>query len=1223
MKIMNVKSRLLFGAAIGLALAAQAAPVSAQERSTTAAPAKPRDSATVDEVVVTGIRATLKAAQDIKRDADEVLEAVTATDLGRFDDNNIADALQRVPGVQIERDDTALDGDRVSIRGLGPNFVLTTFAGRTPVSSGSGGVFNLRSFNFDVVPTELMNGLLVMKTGTADKIEQGLAGTVDVQLLRPLAARYAKGKDVFGSAEVRGVYQSLSKKVDPRYSMILGGRNADRSLGFYVSGVTTKSHAPNANIRGGGYVPAGTAGFLAGTRRGSFVEDTNNNGVYDNGDTWFSNGATVAPTFTTNAAGVRTATSTGGGCVNGFAPPVLGLQEITSGPLANNQVKCDTRAFDVFFGDVAYTAQDITRRTTGLSGGLQWKPTDRLEINVDAQHSDLKRVNYTNIYSLQLYGNAPLNGQLGFMKPGSVYFSDEGPTSNRYITGFDGSGFLGFLGSDTAGAVFGPTATTTNFRDVMTSSTAGTRTSAETKLDMGGINLAYKAGRFKATVDLSASRNTYDEMNTQIAVRQRFINPYSAGDIGYKQVDGYPVVVNSQNLVSPQGFVTTDVLNSARCATIVCTETFTSGSLFVGATPQAQFNTAFIQLTGNANAIQRWQRKFEGTNYAARADLEYDLDRGIFTKLLFGARYSDTELDSITSVRRRYAMSVRSDAIGATCVAAQGSNCLLAAQTRFVNDVTHDPNGQTARVTVAQGTPAAISFVKVFDTGACATTPTACTDTLENGGLISKPDTSYKYQEKIFAPYAAVKFRIDRLIFPITGNLGVRFARTEWNASAGRTNGYNIVITSNGSARAVKLCKPTPQASLAVGACPEVRTTADARFFNTGTGTIAANGAVSAGSSGNFNTINITNEINSGYDQVYYNIDPGSWRNPFLTQVEGKYWNVLPSLNLNVALRKNLRLRFGYGEVVSRPNPNEIAPTSQLNVTDDVNFQRNLGTAITNEMAKGLTYEDAVKSASVAQYLKTNNLIVDQGNPDLKPYTARNYDVTLEWYTPNKGSIIAGAFRKDVKDYIVQVVGQEAITLENFAFNTSPEVDPIFDARPDLQALNGKNLPFLYRRYENYSDAKVWGYEISANQPFSFLPKPFDRMGVNANYTYVQSKFAKDVGNGKSGFPGASPNNVNVILYYDGPMIELRGAYNYRDAYVSAFSSLPDKTRYTAAQSYFDFSATYKPTPMLQIRASANNISGQDRYDYATTEDAILNRYTRNKVYSLSLRYRY
>ena len=204
----------------------------------------------IEEVFVKGIRGSIQKAQEIKRDAASVVEAITIEDLGKFADENIADALQRVPGLQVDRNDRGTGGDRVTIRGLGPQFVTTTVNGRTPLSSGSEGIRDLRTFNLDVVPPEILSGVLVHKTPTSNIVGIGLAGSVDLQTLRPLDVSYGD-KNYFASINVRGEYEELADDVGPRISGIWGAKNADETVAVSISGIwsETERHRNQQSVR--------------------------------------------------------------------------------------------------------------------------------------------------------------------------------------------------------------------------------------------------------------------------------------------------------------------------------------------------------------------------------------------------------------------------------------------------------------------------------------------------------------------------------------------------------------------------------------------------------------------------------------------------------------------------------------------------------------------------------------------------------------------------------------------------------------------------------------------------------------------------------------------------------------------------------------------------------------------------------------------------------------
>ena len=179
----------------------------------------PADTSSVlNEVVVTGIRASIEKAQDIKRDAPAVVEAVTSEDLGKFSDLSVSDALTRVPGVQVTRNEDGDGGDSVAIRGLGSAYTVTTLNGRELLSSGSGVGAGIRGFNLDQIPTEILTGFLVYKSPTAQLVPVGLAGLIDYQTLRPLDYHIASGRNYFASVTPRVDYDTNNKKTSPRVS---------------------------------------------------------------------------------------------------------------------------------------------------------------------------------------------------------------------------------------------------------------------------------------------------------------------------------------------------------------------------------------------------------------------------------------------------------------------------------------------------------------------------------------------------------------------------------------------------------------------------------------------------------------------------------------------------------------------------------------------------------------------------------------------------------------------------------------------------------------------------------------------------------------------------------------------------------------------------------------------------------------------------------------------
>ncbi|MEI9992448.1 MAG: TonB-dependent receptor [Rhizomicrobium sp.] len=145
------------------------------------------DDSTVETVVVTGYRASLTAATDAKRASTNFTDSIFAEDIGKFPDTNIAESLNRIPGVTIGRDNDG-EGVNVSIRGLGTNFTKILLNG-APIAIASTGAVdqsnNNREVDLNMFPTELFTQLTVAKTSTADLVEGGAAGTVTLRSARP------------------------------------------------------------------------------------------------------------------------------------------------------------------------------------------------------------------------------------------------------------------------------------------------------------------------------------------------------------------------------------------------------------------------------------------------------------------------------------------------------------------------------------------------------------------------------------------------------------------------------------------------------------------------------------------------------------------------------------------------------------------------------------------------------------------------------------------------------------------------------------------------------------------------------------------------------------------------------------------------------------------------------------------------------------------------------
>jgi len=235
--------------------------------------------AEIEVITVSGIRGSLKKSMNDKRYSTEIMDSISAEDIGQLPDENIAEALQRVTGIQMTRSDTG-EGSTIQIRGLSDNNVEIN----GQVSAGSGAD---RSVNFQDIPSELFSGIEVLKAPTADKIEGSLGGTVNLKTHRPLNLN----KEQVAAVTAKAKYNELSGETDPDFNVFVGKNFRDTSigdLGFILNlgkkEITTQNDSfgdggdssPAAWLRRtGDQTPAGNTGNNLFKSDGPFAYDTN------------------------------------------------------------------------------------------------------------------------------------------------------------------------------------------------------------------------------------------------------------------------------------------------------------------------------------------------------------------------------------------------------------------------------------------------------------------------------------------------------------------------------------------------------------------------------------------------------------------------------------------------------------------------------------------------------------------------------------------------------------------------------------------------------------------------------------------------------------------------------------------------------------------------------------------------------------------------------------
>lgn len=244
--------------ALALAVSAVALPSAAQAQD--AAPAAADEGAESGEIVVTGFRAALQNAVNVKKKADSIVESVSAEDIGKLPDASIGESIARLPGLTSQR--LAGRANSVAIRGLGPDLSSTTMNGRPQTSTGE-----QRNVEFDQFASETVSRIDVYKSPTASLVHQGLVGTIDIKTLRPLEI-----KDRILSFGARGTYADMGKvnaeSQDKgfRVTGTYADKFADDTIGVALSAAYNDDPYQSEEFEAWGYADSGSNKVIGGIK---------------------------------------------------------------------------------------------------------------------------------------------------------------------------------------------------------------------------------------------------------------------------------------------------------------------------------------------------------------------------------------------------------------------------------------------------------------------------------------------------------------------------------------------------------------------------------------------------------------------------------------------------------------------------------------------------------------------------------------------------------------------------------------------------------------------------------------------------------------------------------------------------------------------------------------------------------------------------------------------
>ncbi|WP_167761271.1 TonB-dependent receptor [Duganella callida] len=367
---------LIHIAVIAMLAAAQA---QAQEAAPVATPPVDPNNDTV--VVVTGFRASLNSALNTKKNSDGIVDVIKAEDIAKFPDANLAESLQRVPGVALARGDGG-EGKQITVRGLNAGFTRVRINGiegvaATGASDINGSTNRGRGFDFSVFASELFNSLEVRKTSEAAVEEGSLGATVDLRTARPFDF---KGRTVsIGGQEF---HNDLTDKTQPRVTALLSDRwdTPYGKVGALISGAWSKRRATEEGYE--------AVELLSASADGGFCSPL---------------GAAVQNPVNTPSKGITAANC-------GFGQPR------TSVPAAYNDVMS---RLDNYGGTVAnpaagsgafapriprYRRSQTDYERTGITNSYQWRPNADTEINLDLLYGKFANTRYDNYIEAISFG---------------------------------------------------------------------------------------------------------------------------------------------------------------------------------------------------------------------------------------------------------------------------------------------------------------------------------------------------------------------------------------------------------------------------------------------------------------------------------------------------------------------------------------------------------------------------------------------------------------------------------------------------------------------------------------------------------------------------------------------------------------------------------------------------------------------------------------------------
>lgn len=1038
--------------------------------------------ALVEEVVVQGTRQSLMNAQDIKRDAETHVDAISASDIGSLPDRSVLEAMQRLPGVSIERFAAKNDPDHFSAEGSGAvvrgmTATRTEFNGRDSFTANSG-----RGLSFQDVPPELMGSVRLYKNQTADMIEGGIGGTVSLHTRVP----FDQDGQIF-SVSVDDTYYDLNEVWSPSISGLYSNRWDIGDLGEFgllVGIAKSKSDSRSDGIQSEIFQERDLSEFDASVPAGqTTVLVPNGSNVTMKEDNRERNGTSIALQWA-NPSDTVVATANY-------------LKSDSSLSWTENKISYQG---DVIGGDtIPMTGTEFEFDSSGvfsygyLSNGAGWRSGSNDSERIPAGYGD-----------------------------GSACYDD--PSA---------------AGCDVRSESFGHRfQTTSRYKDQRTIVEDYSLNFKITPTDSWEIVLDYQhvdATTRDDDVEIFLGMTAIEEFDlTGDVPKLNLVNPWDAVSDETKNslqdgTNSYPIDPNNPDyFADPSSYWWKAAMDHYERA---------EGNLDAGRIDLTHYfdESIFGLITsvkgGVRYAVRDQQVAYSRYNWGQLAEI-FGGDHG--DKYPNGDPYNDgydagwLDLPIAESLDRKYELVDWSNFNRGGYFGVPGAT---------MPDMVVHPSKELAREYANWG-QLLDNIVKPDEW-----VPAAERD-LDNDGVFDTigyflPSEFSDVTETNQAMYIRFDFESEAFGKRYSGNFGVRY--------------FQIELESGGYIQFPDLR-------------PEVTDPTDPEYYD--------------------DYRNFWADESDADKTPYWVWDEVGFGNASseFSVAKHKYDDVLPSFNLKVELTDDLIGRFAISKAVALP---DIGVLRNYMTISETNQQ-------TEFVERGPDYDDldTIQPQEI-DYAYIEGWQASAGNPFLKPMESIQWDLSLEWYFADVGSLTGSLFHKDLSNFFVDGAFPRNVT------NNS----------------TGVTQPVNVKGAINSGDGAMDGFELAYQQFYDFLPEPWNGLGVQANYTYIDAQSVPNPGLAEEsavipdeedrvgreddvvydGLPLASQSQhtANLVGMYEKGDWSFRLAYNWRSRYLVTARDVinPYRPIWADDAGYLDASLFYNLTDEIKVGFQGTNLS--------------------------------